>query len=178
MVKQLPTSRPETHQRTLHAGEGLHRDDPVHPSGPAGGRDPREAESSASADCSGGSRMIAVPRLPVIPPAGPGPGDGDGGGRRYTNGPDGATSLHAGVDDAGRNRVARRASAQRHRSNKRILRDRGAGPIDREAGMATAEYAIATLAAVGFAALLVAVLSSGEIKGLLMSLIASALNFG
>ncbi|WP_434995039.1 DUF4244 domain-containing protein [Arthrobacter sp. Ld5] len=49
---------------------------------------------------------------------------------------------------------------------------------DQEAGMATAEYAIATLAAVGFAALLVAVLSSGEIKGLLMSLITSALSFG
>ncbi|MUK01864.1 DUF4244 domain-containing protein [Vibrio cholerae] len=49
---------------------------------------------------------------------------------------------------------------------------------DQEAGMATAEYAIATLAAVAFAALLVAVLSSGEIKGLLMSLITSALNFG
>lgn len=48
----------------------------------------------------------------------------------------------------------------------------------KEAGMATAEYAIATLAAVGFAALLVAVLSSGEVRGLLMSLIQSALSFG
>ncbi|TYD00742.1 DUF4244 domain-containing protein [Arthrobacter echini] len=57
------------------------------------------------------------------------------------------------------------------------MRRRETGP-DSEAGMATAEYAIATLAAVGFAALLVAVLSSGEVKGLLMSLITSALNFG
>lgn len=47
-----------------------------------------------------------------------------------------------------------------------------------EAGMATAEYAIATLAAVGFAALLVAILSSGEVRGMLMSLISSALSFG
>ncbi|WP_323959292.1 DUF4244 domain-containing protein [Arthrobacter sp. JZ12] len=47
-----------------------------------------------------------------------------------------------------------------------------------EAGLATAEYAIATLAAVGFAALLVAVLSSGEIQGMLMSLVTSALTFG
>ncbi|WP_035764114.1 DUF4244 domain-containing protein [Arthrobacter sp. H20] len=47
-----------------------------------------------------------------------------------------------------------------------------------ESGMATAEYAIATLAAVGFAALLVAVLSSGEVRGMLMSLISSALSFG
>ncbi|WP_253905737.1 DUF4244 domain-containing protein [Arthrobacter sp. H5] len=47
-----------------------------------------------------------------------------------------------------------------------------------DAGLATAEYAIATLAAVGFAALLVAILSSGEIRGLLMSLVSSALSFG
>lgn len=47
-----------------------------------------------------------------------------------------------------------------------------------EAGMATAEYAIATLAAVGFAALLVAILSSGEVRGMLMNLISSALSFG
>ncbi len=52
------------------------------------------------------------------------------------------------------------------------------GSLLKEAGMATAEYAIATLAAVGFAALLVAVLSSGEVRGLLMSLIQSALSFG
>jgi hypothetical protein len=47
-----------------------------------------------------------------------------------------------------------------------------------EAGLATAEYAITTLAAVGFAALLVAILSSGEVRGLLMSLITTALSFG
>lgn len=56
------------------------------------------------------------------------------------------------------------------------------GPLmrhdDPEAGMATAEYAIATLAAVAFAALLVAVLGSGEVRGMLMSLIQSALSFG
>lgn len=50
--------------------------------------------------------------------------------------------------------------------------------VGSEAGLATAEYAIATLAAVGFAALLVAVLSSGEISGMLMSLITNALSFG
>ena len=49
---------------------------------------------------------------------------------------------------------------------------------DREAGMATAEYAIATLAAVAFAALLVAVLGSGEVRSLLMGLIRSALTLG
>ncbi len=51
-------------------------------------------------------------------------------------------------------------------------------PYDREAGMATAEYAIATLAAVAFAALLVAVLGSGEVRSLLMGLIRSALTLG
>lgn len=86
--------------------------------------------------------------------------------------------LEGGADTAVRNRSARRAVVRRRRSGERALRDPGNGVIDREAGMATAEYAIATLAAVGFAALLVAVLSSGEIKGLLMSLITSALSFG
>lgn len=77
-------------------------------------------------------------------------------------------------------RAARRREARRKRSNARVIRRRQDHDeaLGREAGMATAEYAIATLAAVGFAALLVAVLSSGEIKGLLMSLITSALNFG
>lgn len=49
---------------------------------------------------------------------------------------------------------------------------------DREAGMATAEYAIATLAAVAFAGLLAAVLGSGDVRSLLMGLIRSALSFG
>lgn len=42
-------------------------------------------------------------------------------------------------------------------------------------GMATAEYAVATLAAVGFAGLLFAVLRSGEVKGLLLELVRRAL---
>ena len=76
------------------------------------------------------------------------------------------------------NRAARRAEARRWRANERVIRPGQDRTTDQEAGMATAEYAIATLAAVGFAALLAAVLSSGEIRGLLMSLITSALNFG
>jgi hypothetical protein len=80
-----------------------------------------------------------------------------------------------GTDRSGRNRTARRAEGHRMRTE---LRTEGGGLLHWEAGMATAEYAIATLAAVGFAALLVAVLSSGQIKGLLTSLITTALNFG
>lgn len=46
-----------------------------------------------------------------------------------------------------------------------------------EAGMATAEYAIATLAAVGFAGLLVVILKSDEVRGFLLNLIRTALSF-
>lgn len=45
-------------------------------------------------------------------------------------------------------------------------------------GMATAEYAIATIAAVGFAGLLIAVLKSETVRGLLTGLISSALSVG
>lgn len=44
-----------------------------------------------------------------------------------------------------------------------------------EAGMATAEYAIATLAAVGFAGLLVFIMRSDEVRGFLLNLIRTAL---
>lgn len=44
-----------------------------------------------------------------------------------------------------------------------------------DAGMATAEYAIATLAAVGFAGLLVVILKGNEVKGLLTGLVRQAL---
>jgi hypothetical protein len=45
----------------------------------------------------------------------------------------------------------------------------------RERGAVTAEYAIATIAAVGFAALLVVVLRSDEVRGMLTALIRHAL---
>lgn len=45
-----------------------------------------------------------------------------------------------------------------------------------ERGAATAEYAIATLAAAGFAGLLAVVLKSGPIQGLLTDLISGALS--
>jgi hypothetical protein len=44
--------------------------------------------------------------------------------------------------------------------------------------MTTAEYAIGTLAACGFAALLVTILRSGEVQGLLLGVIRSALSMG
>jgi Flp pilus assembly pilin Flp len=44
-----------------------------------------------------------------------------------------------------------------------------------ESGAATAEYAIATLAAVGFAGLLVVILRSEEVRGMLTELVRGAL---
>jgi hypothetical protein len=47
---------------------------------------------------------------------------------------------------------------------------------DPEAGLATAEYAIATIAAVGFAGLLIVVLQSDTVRGLLEGIIGQALS--
>jgi hypothetical protein len=47
-----------------------------------------------------------------------------------------------------------------------------------ERGTATAEYAIATLAACAFAGMLLAILRSGEVRGLLFGLVRRALSVG
>jgi Flp pilus assembly pilin Flp len=47
-----------------------------------------------------------------------------------------------------------------------------------ESGAATAEYAIATMAAVGFAGLLVVIMRSDEVKSILFDLVRSALSLG
>ena len=46
-----------------------------------------------------------------------------------------------------------------------------------ETGAATAEYAIATMAAVGFAGLLVVIMRSDEVRGMLTELVRNALTF-
>ena len=59
--------------------------------------------------------------------------------------------------------------------------DRSRTDADRresERGLATAEYAIATLAAAAFAGALMAVLKGGDVKSMLTSLIQSALTAG
>jgi hypothetical protein len=48
--------------------------------------------------------------------------------------------------------------------------------LKREAGAATAEYAIVIMAAVGFAGLLVVILRSGEVQAILTDLVQRALN--
>lgn len=62
-------------------------------------------------------------------------------------------------------------------SGARLPDRRGRSRLGREAGMATAEYAIATLAAVGFAGLLVVILKSDEVRGFLLNIIRTALSF-
>ena len=47
-----------------------------------------------------------------------------------------------------------------------------------ESGSATAEYAIATMAAVGFAGLLVVIMRSDEVKKILYDLVLKALTVG
>ena len=49
---------------------------------------------------------------------------------------------------------------------------------DREAGAATAEYAIVIMAAVGFAGLLVVIMRSEEVRAILTDLVQRALTFG
>lgn len=50
--------------------------------------------------------------------------------------------------------------------------------LKNDTGSATAEYAIATMAAVGFAGLLVVIMKSDEVRGILTDLVRSALSFG
>lgn len=59
--------------------------------------------------------------------------------------------------------------------------DRSQAEVDEresERGLATAEYAIATLAAAGFAGVLLAILKGGDVKAMLTSLVQSALSIG
>ncbi len=57
----------------------------------------------------------------------------------------------------------------------RLTRTRAARLFDDESGAATAEYAIATMAAVAFAGLLVVIMRSDEVRGILTDLIRRAL---
>jgi len=59
-----------------------------------------------------------------------------------------------------------------------LARLTGPGGQERESGLATAEYAIATVAAAGFAGLLIVVLKSGEVRELLLGIVRSALSLG
>lgn len=66
------------------------------------------------------------------------------------------------------NRIARAGVRLRDRLREARIRT--------EAGMSTAEYAVGTLAAVAFAAVLIGVVKSGAVKASLTSIITSALS--
>ena len=57
-------------------------------------------------------------------------------------------------------------------------RSRQTPDLSSEEGAATAEYAIATMAAVGFAGLLVVIMRSDEVRGILTELVRNALTYG
>lgn len=54
----------------------------------------------------------------------------------------------------------------------------GRAALRDDTGAATAEYAIATMAAVGFASLLVVIMRSDEVRGILTDLVRAALTLG
>jgi hypothetical protein len=69
--------------------------------------------------------------------------------------------------------VAPSRTARTARALRRALVHRGPG----DSGAATAEYAIATMAAVAFAGLLVVILQSDEVRGMLLDLVRRALTY-
>lgn len=73
-------------------------------------------------------------------------------------------------------RAGRREAAGPARRRLRLAWLRGRRRLRGQEGMATAEYAIATLGAVAFAGLLVVILRSDEVRGFLLNIIRSALS--
>lgn len=70
--------------------------------------------------------------------------------------------------------LPRRSRALRQHVARRLRE----GPGADERGAATAEYAVATMAAVGFAGLLVVILRGEEVRGILTELVRNALTVG
>ena len=77
-----------------------------------------------------------------------------------------------------RHRVRRRTTAW-WAASRRMLRPVALAAVRaREAGTTTAEYAVATLAACGFAGLLLVIMRSAEVRGLLLGIVRRALAVG
>lgn len=94
----------------------------------------------------------------------------------------GGASVDTGESSArmrhkGREHIGRRARLSRRRAAIRLqlLRLWIAKRVVGQQGMATAEYAIATLGAVAFAGLLVVIMRSDEVRGFLLGIIRAAL---
>lgn len=73
-------------------------------------------------------------------------------------------------------RVVRRVRAWGEHAAWRCMARWRAVTIRAEVGMATAEYALVTLAAAAFAALLIAILRGGQVRDLLFGIISDALS--
>ena len=65
-----------------------------------------------------------------------------------------------------------------HAGEKPSLLKRATRRLRENRGAATAEYAVATMAAVGFAGLLVVILRGDEVRGILTELVRNALSVG
>ena len=83
---------------------------------------------------------------------------------------------HPSTPTAGAPHPHRDARDPAPRSNGRLRRI--AGRLGGDRGAATAEYAVATMAAVGFAGLLVIILRGDEVRGILTELVRNALTVG
>jgi Protein of unknown function (DUF4244) len=84
---------------------------------------------------------------------------------------------HHSTPRAGVERTASRGPA-RTRPSVRRTASSVVRRIAGERGAATAEYAVATMAAVGFAGLLVVILRGDEVRGILTDLVRNALTVG
>ncbi|MBA4248172.1 MAG: DUF4244 domain-containing protein [Microbacterium sp.] len=74
--------------------------------------------------------------------------------------------------------AARETSARRDPLARRLGLGASGDRAADDRGAATAEYAIATMAAVGFASLLVVIMQSDEVRGILTDLVRTALTVG
>ena len=81
------------------------------------------------------------------------------------------------VDAMGDAHGTRRRAVSAHSTGPRPLH-RLLRHLAGERGAATAEYAVATMAAVGFAGLLVVILRGDEVRGILTDLVRNALTVG
>ena len=76
------------------------------------------------------------------------------------------------------NGLARRPRVRDSRDVRGQLLRRMTTRLAGEEGAATAEYAVATMAAVGFAGLLIVILRGDEVRGILTDLVRNALSVG
>lgn len=98
-----------------------------------------------------------------------------------TAAPGRAASCVTAPEDARRRRAAREwRAATRIRRIVPRARARWTRAVvhGRDAGLATAEYAVVLIAAVGFAGLLLVILTSNEVRGTLLGLVQKALAVG